>query len=403
MRVNMVILGDGYVVEDFGEGGKWEVDAERLVSDFFNQPPFKSLRSLFNVFLVEVISQECGADDSPQTDSKRTALNCTYGQRDLAHLLVCKDKGAALTAAANAPAVDILIVIVNDSRLGGSGGKFDNVPAVVCSYRARAFLTIHELGHAFAGLADEYVDAKTSDKYPLPTNRDLAAPNVTLAALVDTSSKEALIRTLKWGHFLERPNADKAFGTGYVEGGYYRSSGVYRPAQTCLMASNWHSGRFCFVCKEEMTKAIYKAAGRGAGGGVFPEGLPYMKGALRRARYFYGLGLFGETIKGIDQLKKKSNLTPDQLEDIKKLRDGIATTLRGSLEKLDSFLKAGNAAAAKEQLSLMEASFKDTPLQSLVEAKAVEILTNEAYKSSLDLPPTPRSRLNTTQVTSRKE
>src|SRR6185436_9244706 len=113
MRVNMVILGDGYVVEDFGEGGKWEVDAERLVSDFFNQPPFKSLRSLFNVFLVEVISQECGADDSPQTDSKRTALNCTYGQRDLAHLLVCKDKGAALTAAANAPAVDILIVIVN--------------------------------------------------------------------------------------------------------------------------------------------------------------------------------------------------------------------------------------------------------------------------------------------------
>jgi hypothetical protein len=383
MRVNMVVLGDGYTAEDFFPGGAWEVDIARLVPSFFKRTPFKTLRSLFNVFLVEVISQERGADDSPQRDSKKTALNCTYGRRGIEYLLNCQDPGAALRAAANAPGVDILIILVNDARRGGGSQKFGDVAVAICSSQAPSSVAIHELGHSFAGLGDEYVSAQTADRYPLPRSGDLAKPNLTLAALVDTTSQETLIKTLKWGHFLERPNADKAYGRGFVEGGYYRPSGVYRPAESCVMKSNWRTATFCFVCKDEMTKAIYRTANRGAGGGVVPEELPRMKDTLARPSYFYGRGLFGETIKEIERVMKKKRLTAEQFADTQKLLHGIETTLENRFNEVDELLKAGDAFAADEQVSLLESSFKNTPSQSSVETAGAELRRRETFKREL--------------------
>ena len=56
---------------------------------------------------------------------------------------------------------------------------------------------------------------------------------------------------LKWGHFLDESDATKLYGKGYFEGGYYRSKGVYRPSQNCIMATESGGGKFLFVCEDD--------------------------------------------------------------------------------------------------------------------------------------------------------
>ncbi len=93
---------------------------------------------------------------------------------------------------------------------------------------------MHELGHSFADLDDEYVDTATASAYPLPkTKEDLRAPNVTLPGHFDDSSFSTLKKTVKWKHLLDLRGANKH--KWVHEGGYYRAKGVYRPWRICMM------------------------------------------------------------------------------------------------------------------------------------------------------------------------
>src|SRR5204863_5729866 len=87
LRVNFVILGDGYTKDDLGPGGPFRVDAERLVKNFFSKEPFASHRELFNVHLVPVASIDRGADDSPGKPGKKTAFRSAYKVNSIDRLL----------------------------------------------------------------------------------------------------------------------------------------------------------------------------------------------------------------------------------------------------------------------------------------------------------------------------
>ncbi|HVR73445.1 MAG TPA: M64 family metallopeptidase [Planctomycetota bacterium] len=370
LRVDLVIVGEGYIAEDFRPQGKWEIDSARLVKNFFEKLPFKTLRNLFNVHLVEVHSQDRGAEDRPGVNLKRTAFNATYGVSGIDRLLVCQDEKAVVKAARNGPDVDMILVLVNDNRFGGSGGEHDDIPLSVCSTQATAFeIAIHELGHSFGGLADEYVDEPIADTYPLPREGDFPEPNVTLAKLVDTSTPERLRETLKWGHYLEEAGAAKKYGKGYYEGAYYRSKGVYRPAVACAMGSQGGTGGFCFVCNAELTRTIHRTAGRGPAGGVFPAEITRLGGKLRRPYFLYSQGLFNRALVDLDRLEGTGKLTEEERKGVIILRKGVEVSFEGERKRIQEARSAGDILRARERLDLLELSFRSTPF----DARAAEI------------------------------
>jgi len=383
LRFDLVVIGDGYIADDFRPGGRWDRDSARLVKNFFERKPFKELRSVFNVFVVEAVSLDRGIDDVPGQDTRRTIFNCSYGSDGINRLMTIQDPKALVRALRNAPGADAALLLVNDRRFGGCGAKAEHVPVGACSNDSRAFATlVHELGHSLANLGDEYEDAQVAATYALPAPGDLPNPNLTLARCVDTSSADALIDSLKWGHFLTEPNAKKRYGKGYYEGGFYRTSGVYRPAPLCIMRDDSY-GKFCYVCEEEMTTAIYRRAGRGPGGGVFPAPVPRMKVPMRRAHHLYSMGLFGETTKEIARVEKLTAFPAECRPRIAELREGIAASLKEGLARADAAVNAGEWLIAHELLSLLAVSFEGTDGETAVGTRKEAVTQRAGFAREL--------------------
>jgi hypothetical protein len=383
MRFDLVVIGDGYIAKDYGPGGRWEQDSARLVNNFFEKKPFKTLRSLFNVFVVEAISLDRGADDSPGRDTRRTIFNTCYGRDGIDRLMAIQDTKAFGRAMKNVPEVDAALLLVNDMRFGGCGTSAEGLPVGVCSNDSRAFITlIHELGHSLGNLGDEYVDAQVAATHDIPPSGDLPYPNLTLARCIDMRSADALVDSLKWGHFLTEPNAKKFYGKGLYEGGFYRTTGVFRPAAICAMGHDT-GGNFCYACEAEMTAAIYRTCGRGPGGGVFPKSVPRMKIPMRRVHFLYSLGLFGKASQEIARVEKLKPLPAKCTEQIAALREGIGASLKEGLAKVDVAVQGGDSLGAHELLDLLAISFKDADGYAAVEAKKNEVTGPASFARAL--------------------
>src|SRR3990172_2840918 len=152
-RVDLVVLGDGYTA---GEMSKYANDVQQFIQGLFAQDPFKEYQGFFNVHRVDVISNESGADH-PELNPpvfRDTAFDTTYDCAGIQRLL-CVNPSKVLTVVSNSLASsqrDLLLVIVNDPAYGGSGGT----PAVASTNPLAVELILHETGHSFGLLADEY-------------------------------------------------------------------------------------------------------------------------------------------------------------------------------------------------------------------------------------------------------
>jgi hypothetical protein len=159
---------------------------------------------------------------------------------------------------------DIVFVMVNTARCAGTGNVLHGAWSHSGSLAAPTFsigcadviqMAVHELGHSFAHLADEYVDEETAKRASLPDwvvglfagAQDLTAPNVTVVGQSPSS--------LKWRHFLDLPDARRF--AWLHEGGYYRQKGVFRPWPRCRMRAS--EDAFCPVCSEAVARSIYAA------------------------------------------------------------------------------------------------------------------------------------------------
>lgn len=263
--VDVVFVGDGYVRGQLTDGGKYWHDVERYAKRFLEEAPFAWYRGRTNVSAVFVESAEegCGKD----ADAKpRTALRSHFDTA-AGRLLAFGDAPALRAAVERAGEADIVFVMVNTERYGGAGtvlgdanvrGRPLPAPTFAAQDTTSFLIALHELGHSFAGLADEYADAKLVPQWPLPKDgKDLAEANVTLEAFVDPKSKTWLRPDTKWAHF-----AALAGGGGRrwaFEGGYYRDKGVFHPWSACRMERN--ADPYCPVCCEEVAKAIHAATG----------------------------------------------------------------------------------------------------------------------------------------------
>jgi hypothetical protein len=159
------------------------------------------------------------------------------------------DSAKVLTAAAAAPGWDRILVVVNDTTYGGSGGS-----VVVVAMNASAVpVAQHEFGHSFTCLADEY-----SSAYPgYPACSDLTSYRPCEANVTDQTASGSV----KWSSWISASTPLPTMGTGadgvgLYQGARYQATGVYRPQHDCLMKTL--GAPFCAICAQEFVRMLYK-------------------------------------------------------------------------------------------------------------------------------------------------
>ncbi|AUP80459.1 M64 family metallopeptidase [Flavivirga eckloniae] len=216
-KINIVFVGDGYRPSQMN---KYISDVTATTREMFKIEPFKSLKNSFNVIAIKVPSNAEGAADSPNYLIDNY-FGSTFNYGGIQRLLVATRSGRISSVINNSfPQSDQGIVIVNDSRYGGSGGHY----AALSTHSSAPDLCVHELGHSYADLADEY------------WYRAQEKANQT----ADGNSS-----TNRWRKFIGREQV-----------GIYRyespGSNYYRPHQNCKM--RYLSANFCLVCRSHIRK-----------------------------------------------------------------------------------------------------------------------------------------------------
>lgn len=246
-KVDIVILPEGYTPSEMG---KFIEDCRKFVTDFFTFEPYTHNRDKFNFRAVLAPSKESGTDIPARHIWKNTLLNTSYYTFDSERYLMTMDDKSVCDLAANVP-YDQIYILVNSKKYGG-GAIYNYYNVSVNSNRQSAKILIHEFGHGFAGLADEYYDNSTSYGSFYNLNIEPWEPNITTLKHFDK----------KWKHLVKKhtpiptPSTKKYLHkVGAFEGGGYEPKGMYRPMQDCMMKT-FKGDRFCPACTEAIQKMI---------------------------------------------------------------------------------------------------------------------------------------------------
>lgn len=250
-KVDLVFVAEGYSA---GEREKFISDAQRFSDTLFRTSPFSEHREDFNVWAVALVSEESGTDRSGEGIFKNTALSSGFYTFGIDRYLTTKDMKGIRDAVWNVPN-DAVFVLVNDSVYGG-GGMYNLYACGTADNRLTLEVFTHELGHSFAGLADEYYTSEVAVEEFYAFDKEPWEPNIT--TLVDFESK--------WKHMipdgtpvptpLEMPYKESC---GVYEGAGYSAKGIYRPMDHCMMRD---FAPFCPVCSEAIVMMIDYYCGR---------------------------------------------------------------------------------------------------------------------------------------------
>lgn len=232
-------------------------DCRTAMEALFAHEPFKTLRNRFNVVAVKAPSAESGTSNPGKGIWKNTALhsnfNTFYSDRYLTTLHL-KDLHNWL---AGTP-YEHIIVLVNTDNYGG-GGILNSYNLSMTHHRAFKPVVVHEFGHSFAGLADEYAyDYEAIPMFP----HDIEPWEKNITTMVDFKSK--WLDMVKKGTKipteqpadLDKPNAKKEkWQIGAYEPAGYSMHGVYRAYPDCRMRTN-NNPEFCPVCQKAITELV---------------------------------------------------------------------------------------------------------------------------------------------------
>jgi len=247
VNVDLAFIAEGYKADEMG---KFRDDVKRMADFLFNEPPFNEYRNRINIWAIEAVSQESGTDIPGEKIYINTALNSGFYTFDVDRYLTTQDIKVVNDYAASVPH-DNIIVLINSSKYGG-GGVYNYYSGTTVDHPNSPQVFIHEFGHGFAGLADEYYTSEVAYEEFYPLDVEPWEPNIT--TLVDFNSK--------WKKMIpkEVPQPtppDKEYNNviGLFEGGGYSAKGIYRPESECRMKNNSKKG-FCSVCMEAVKKMI---------------------------------------------------------------------------------------------------------------------------------------------------
>jgi hypothetical protein len=306
-KVDIAFVAEGYTSE---EEKKVEADLKRFTEVFFSHEPYRTYKGSFNIYGVFKPSGESGCDEPRPGIFKNTALNATFNSLGSERYLLTEDNKSLRDIAAYVP-YDALFIMINHKRYGG-GGIYNLYCTFTVDNQWYEYLFLHEFGHSFAGLADEYYTSSVAYNEFYPRGVEPAEPNVT--ALLDP-------KNLKWKDLLtpqteiptpwekedfekmdmayqkirrainekiarmkrekaaqveiekaelesdrlSREHAIKVDGyfskskfrdkVGAFEGAGYSAKGLYRPMLDCLMFTKGKKP-FCKVCEQAIIRVI---------------------------------------------------------------------------------------------------------------------------------------------------
>jgi hypothetical protein len=295
-KVDLLLIGDGYTA---AEMDKWHGDARRLAESLFAVPPFRERRRDFNVWAIDIASDESGVSRLSDGVHRRSALRATYDAFGSERYVLAFDDARLREVAAAAP-YDFIEIVVNDRKYGG-GGIHNLYATVSADNEFTPYVFVHEFGHHFAALGDEYYTSPTA--YEAASGRpEPSDPNVTAdpkaakwkdliaagTALPTPWPKEEFERGQKAYQERrakiradKRPESEmealfreeKARSTallgplvgkvGAYEGALYEATGYYRPEADCIMFTRDDVG-FCAVCRRAIEATIDRYAPRPA-------------------------------------------------------------------------------------------------------------------------------------------
>lgn len=264
-RVDVLVMGDGYTA---AEASTFATDVENMRVAMFGFSPYREYANFVNWTSLFTASAQSGADHPPyqagctttsccaetaaQTDPRaNTFVDTAFDGRfctSQIHRLVTVSNSKVLAAASASPNWDEIIVLVNDPVYGGAGGSI----SVTTTNTSARLIVVHEYGHTFHRLADEYTTA-----YPgFPACSDVSGTRACEANVTD----QAVAGSIKWASWITPGNAIPTpagtSGIGLFQGARYQTSGMYRPANNCAMRSL--GGQFCAVCSQEYVLRLYR-------------------------------------------------------------------------------------------------------------------------------------------------
>lgn len=235
-RINLVIMGDGYTSSEMTQ---FLTDVNNVTNYFFNMPPFSFYKNYFNIFAIKCASPQSGvthlgtATDVTEPASPLYNVNNCFNTRfdnySIHRLIYSNNSAAIYNVTANYfPNYDQLVILGNSPEYGGAGGAY----AVSSTNSNSREIVMHELGHSFAGLADEYW-----------AGASYAAEKPNMTADNNPGS-------IKWGLWWGA-NSIGAYPYGTTS----PDNSWFRPHQNCKM--RYLNSPFCSVCKETIIEKIH--------------------------------------------------------------------------------------------------------------------------------------------------
>ena len=245
--IDVAILAEGYTLQEIQT---FYEDADIACKSIFDHEPFKSMKKRFNVVAVASPSTDSGVSVPRLNEWKRTAFDSHFSTFYSDRYLTTSRVKAIHDALAGIP-YEHIIILANTEEYGG-GGIYNSYTLTTAHHPMFRPVVVHEFGHSFGGLADEYFydnDVMT-DTYPL----DIEPWEQNISTQVDFAAK--------WKDMLSEntpvptpAEVSENYPTGVYEGGGYSAKGIFRPAENCRMRTNEYPA-FCPVCQRALRRII---------------------------------------------------------------------------------------------------------------------------------------------------
>ena len=245
--IDVAILAEGYTEKEMDI---FYQDAQHTCESLFSYEPFRSMKGKFNIVAVASPSTDSGVSVPRENLWKETTVHSHFDTFYSDRYLTTSRVKSIHNALAGIP-YEHIIILANTDVYGG-GGIYNSYTLTTAHHPMFKPVVVHEFGHSFGGLADEYFyeDDVMTDTYPL----DIEPWEQNISTQVNFASKWKDI--LPSGTPIPTPIAErKEYPVGVYEGGGYSAKGIYRPAYDCRMKTNSYP-EFCPVCQRAIRRMI---------------------------------------------------------------------------------------------------------------------------------------------------
>lgn len=256
-KIDVAVVAEGYTAS---EADVFYADAQKAIDAILAHKPFDRYSDRFNFVAVALPSDESGVSVPGEFVWKETALGSHFNTFYMDRYLTTLRLRQMHDALCGIP-YEHIVILANTDTYGG-GGILNSYTLTTAHHSLFEPVVVHEFGHSFAGLADEYYYDDQFVEYYYP---ECEPWEQNITTLFDFSSKwdDMLPQFISiptpqpegdiWKHIADGTSEETFLGV--YEGGGYQSKGVYRPFPDCRMKTNAADG-FCPVCQRAIARII---------------------------------------------------------------------------------------------------------------------------------------------------